>query len=237
MNRQAPCRHEYPCEHGIMAYREDSCRCTICVQAVTIRYAPAHQFIRATGTIRRLQALHAIGYTFDELEQHLGRPIDLDMITESAEASVTVGYARAVIALYDRLSMRPQTGPRADTIRQAAMMRGWAAPLAWDDDWIDDPARKPTGIRTPEYERIRPRSENDTKKRRSLLDMDELEALIRQGVGVERILEMTGTKADALFRRLERNHRGDLIRMLPITRRGYYQNSGAVPAGHSRIPA
>ena len=48
--------------------------------------------------------------------------------------------ARKVADLYDQLWDQP--GNRAKSIN-LARARGWALPLAWDDDEIDDPAATP----------------------------------------------------------------------------------------------
>lgn len=53
---------------------------------------------------------------------------------------VTVARWREVCEVYDRLSMTP--GPSAHTAGWAAK-RGYAPPLAWDEDSIDDPAARP----------------------------------------------------------------------------------------------
>jgi hypothetical protein len=52
----------------------------------------------------------------------------------------------AVAAAYDALSMKlpPDTGISRQ-VRAHAERRGWAPPLAWDDDTIDDPDAVPLG--------------------------------------------------------------------------------------------
>jgi predicted DNA-binding protein (UPF0251 family) len=49
---------------------------------------------------------------------------------------VTRSTAARVARLYDLLSMRPGPSPIA---KRRALAKGWAPPLAWDDDTIDDP--------------------------------------------------------------------------------------------------
>jgi hypothetical protein len=66
--------------------------------------------------------------------------------------------ADAITRVYDELSMTvpqddeagrsPRAGRIHDRQRRLAARRGWAPPLAWDDDTIDDPAATPaTGAR------------------------------------------------------------------------------------------
>jgi hypothetical protein len=95
-----------------------------------------------TGTTRRLQALMAIGYTQAALcramqlnASHLNR-----LINGHLGYKVNAGTAAKVKDVYRQLSMTP--GPH-DRARRFAKARGWAPPLAWDEDTIDDPAAKP----------------------------------------------------------------------------------------------
>lgn len=102
-------------------------------------------FLNAAGTRRRLQALVAIGWPKARLAARLGMlPANFgDVMTRE---QVTAGTARAVAALYDELwnTSPAEDGHRekisASRDRNYARVRGWAPPLAWDDDSIDDPA-------------------------------------------------------------------------------------------------
>ena len=94
-----------------------------------------------TGTERRLQGLVAIGYAQSEIAREMGAH-------ESWVSRLIGGYGRSVNAatvarvreVYDRLAMTP--GP-SDRARRHARKHGWAPPLAWDEDTIDDPAATP----------------------------------------------------------------------------------------------
>ncbi len=96
------------------------------------------QMVCAVGTRRRLQALVAIGWPIPLLSQQLG-------ISDQEDAAMwgddyvrtTVLAARTVDRLYRQLEMQP--GP-STSARSEACQRGWAPPLAWDEDAIDDPA-------------------------------------------------------------------------------------------------
>lgn len=96
--------------------------------------------VDATGTRRRLRALAAIGWP----NAAIGALAGADHSTVSAwsnNARVRAGTADTVRRVYDELSMTP--GPSAK-VRQIAARKGWAPPLAWDDDSIDDPAARPS---------------------------------------------------------------------------------------------
>lgn len=107
--------------------------------------------VDATGTRRRLQALVAIGWSQSKLGSRLG----VDPTNMSAMIRVQrihPARARAVRALYDELwqTLPPRSGHR-DKIaynrsRRFAAKHGWAPPLAWDDDEIDDPTAQPAGV-------------------------------------------------------------------------------------------
>lgn len=93
--------------------------------------------IPSVGTVRRVQALVAIGWPTRELAERLGvhAKIIQRLIGQEIVLRTT---AKKITALYDELSMTP--GP-SDISRRRAKARGWAPPLAWDD--IDDPNEQP----------------------------------------------------------------------------------------------
>ena len=96
--------------------------------------------IDITGTTRRLRALVAIGYTQVDLSQRLGITAANSTPLFHHQRMVRAATALAVADLYDRLSMT--AGP-SQAARDRARRLGWAPPLAWDDDTIDDPEAKP----------------------------------------------------------------------------------------------
>lgn len=107
--------------------------------------------IEASGTVRRIRALIAIGWTRTEIARGIGWSLANlgTMLHRGAEpwaGFVEVRTAAAVSALYDRLSMHPSTGPHSARARAEARSNGWPPPLAWDDDEIDDPAAAPTEV-------------------------------------------------------------------------------------------
>ncbi|OMC41895.1 hypothetical protein A5742_31435 [Mycolicibacterium fortuitum] len=91
----------------------------------------------AIGTVRRIQALAAIGYRISDLNPMLGR--GRNCVEQWIKRDVVSSDSAADVAdLYRRLSMVP--GP-SELSRRRAAKRGWVPPLAWDD--IDDPNEVP----------------------------------------------------------------------------------------------
>lgn len=95
----------------------------------------------AIGTIRRLQALAAIGHNYPTVAARVGIHKDaLGVIARGDRTSVRTETAKAVAAAYRLLSRTPGTSVRT---RLNAARLGWQGPLAWDDTTIDDPAATP----------------------------------------------------------------------------------------------
>ena len=67
------------------------------------------------------------------------------MLVQGRREQVAVATAQLVRELYDELAM--VTGP-SQRARTLAAKHGWAPPLAWDDETIDDPAARPHGVDT-----------------------------------------------------------------------------------------
>ena len=104
--------------------------------------------VDSTGTARRLQALYALGWSVHAVADRAGLSVCTlrDVPTRS---SVTAATALAVRAVYDLMwdrTPQPRTpaerGVVTRTRRQAAA-KGWAPPLAWDDEDLDNPTAKP----------------------------------------------------------------------------------------------
>jgi transcriptional regulator with XRE-family HTH domain len=119
------------------------------ILAVTLTLA-AGANVDATGTVRRLRALVALGWSQSKIAHRLGvLPSNLGPVVNGQRAEVLVATRDAVRALYDEWSMQlPPTGNRRDQgaatrARSYAQARGWLPPLAWDDAAIDDPDAGP----------------------------------------------------------------------------------------------
>lgn len=107
--------------------------------------------INATGTKRRLQALIAVGWSGSELMRRLGKT-ETNFWYILEQPVVLSRTARAVQALYDDLwnqappDETPAHRAAAARSRNRARAAGWAPPMAWDDEQIDDPKARPRGV-------------------------------------------------------------------------------------------
>lgn len=125
--------------------------------------------ITGCGTRRRLQALATLGWSLANLAADLG--CSAAMVSRLRRADhVSVGNARAVREIYDRLSMEPAPQTPSHTLtRDQAGSQGWSSPLAWDDDRIDDPSASPAA------DDDCPRSAvDDVARRRVVIDQDQV---------------------------------------------------------------
>lgn len=98
--------------------------------------------VPAVGTIRRLQALSRMGWTFREIggRSGAGRKYLMQLATAGPmEGRVYASLATPVDRVFRDLCMVPGPSARA---RSNAVRHGWAPPLAWDN--IDDPDEKPS---------------------------------------------------------------------------------------------
>lgn len=135
------------------------------------------------GTKRRVQALMAAGYPLSYLANELGLTVQCVQFW-LRKGTVSSFTACRVRDLFKRLEMTPGPSARA---RNAAARKGWAPPLAWDEDSIDDPAAEsqlPQGSRDAWFD-----------------DFQELKAL---GVGVDEIAQRMGVLRETLRQRLRR---------------------------------
>ncbi len=100
---------------------------------------PDHGLVSdCTGTLRRIQALIALGWSMTRLAEHLGRdPSGISRLLTTR--TVTVGTARNIRNLYPQLAWQPPPattpGERAsvEAARRYAHARHWPTPAAWDD--------------------------------------------------------------------------------------------------------
>lgn len=101
--------------------------------------------VPSVGTIRRIRALRAVGYTVEQIARESGlNRSNLKMICINEQPTVFIETAHAVAEAFKRLEMTPAPASRAASRgRNYARKRGWPAPLAWDEDSIDDPSAGP----------------------------------------------------------------------------------------------
>lgn len=109
-----------------------------------------HALVDSTGSVRRIRALIAIGWSQAKLADRLGITPQNFWLAAGTRPMILLRTARAVRRLYDELSMQlpPEDTPAArgaaSRARAYAAARRWSPPLDWDEDKIDDPAaRKP----------------------------------------------------------------------------------------------
>ena len=122
--------------------------------AVKLHLAPGAK-VDATGSIRRVRALVALGWSQSKLAARLGIRRSNFHFATGRRAQCTKAHADAIVALYDTLSMTvpPEVDHRdkaaASRARRYAKERGWLPPLALDDDRLDDPDYEPASL-TPD---------------------------------------------------------------------------------------
>jgi hypothetical protein len=126
----------------VLGCRLDCCRRAQMVYMKRYRMGQTPRLIDPTGTIRRIHALHCLGYSAKQIGAMAGKG---DEWTRHMTRStvITTTNAALVADIYERLSMTPATHKLADRIRRESAAKGWAPPLAWDDDTIDDPTARP----------------------------------------------------------------------------------------------
>lgn len=147
-----------------------------------------HGLVDPTGTQRRMRALYALGWTQRRMVQMAGmssRTVN-ELLIRDDYPDLNVVTRAKVRDLYDRLSLAtpPQYG-QATYARRLAAERGWAPPLAWDDDTIDDPAAEPA-----------PWLDEDSDE----CDFDE--AAVQRAVDGDRTVKLTETDLLEVIRRL-----------------------------------
>lgn len=127
--------------------RPQTAAAILAIRPTAQAFAPG-ALVASTGIRRRLQALVATGWSQARLAGHLGlTPSNFGAMMRSGQ--VTAGTAQAVRDMYDRLWNQPPPGhsqrarAAASRARKHAAERGWAPPLAWDDDQIDLPGAQP----------------------------------------------------------------------------------------------
>lgn len=109
-----------------------------------------YPFVDACGTRRRVQALMTLGWPIRSQAAMAGISSGSQLARDVREcATVSRATAERVAALYDQLWDKPPVGTcKAENIAIAmtkarAARAGYAPPLAYDDDSIDDPDAEP----------------------------------------------------------------------------------------------
>jgi transcriptional regulator with XRE-family HTH domain len=104
----------------------------------------------ARGAQRRLRALAAISWSPQAIEQETGLSALLVSSVLESHRNLSPDLAETIAAAYDRLwDCDPPVATSnqlqaAETARSLAARKGWAPPLAWDDDQLDIPEGRPS---------------------------------------------------------------------------------------------
>lgn len=171
------------------------------------------------GGRRRIQALMAMGWRHQDLTPMLG--INTANIIHQQGEWFTKRKHDAIKGLYDRLW--DKRGPATTLSINRVIKAGYAPPLAWDDDTIDDPNARPDLGARVYAQGMAP----EGAIRRADAVIEDVEFLINSGSTWHEILQRLNTNHDALEKLLYRAHRGDLINKAKTTndRRAYARAS------------
>lgn len=102
-------------------------------------------YIDATGTVRRLRALMAIGHSGRAIAEAVQTAeAQIHKAATSGQTYVRRHFAVRVEAAYRQMAFKPPAVNRFTTkSRNAAAAKGWYGPMAWSADTINDPAAQP----------------------------------------------------------------------------------------------
>jgi len=170
--------------------------------------------VTAQGVIRRLKALGALGWSTSAIAARCGLNVDTVKAWRRGEFTDPSLVADRVVAAYDALSMRaPNPTGRFERsavtqVRQRAARNGWASPLAWDDDTIDDPDATP-----------------DKGARTIGTDLDEWLWIVNAGENPVRAAQRLGVTLHAIERAAYRNNRHDVTAIANVARNAERQAS------------
>jgi hypothetical protein len=107
-------------------------------------------FVSALGARRRLQALAAIGYTFERLAPIVDYTrYNVRILANGDRDWISSAVDQRIRTAYNRLHMQPpvpanhheQAG--ITKVKARAIAKGWAPAFAWDAETIDDPNTQP----------------------------------------------------------------------------------------------
>lgn len=109
--------------------------------------SPPAGLVARVGAARRVRALMALGHNSETIGAAAGITGRLVLkVVYTPGPWVTAARYEQVCVAYEALSMRAGSDSR---VRQWALERGWAPPLAWDDEDLDDPDATPDGVLRP----------------------------------------------------------------------------------------
>lgn len=152
-------------------------------------------FVPRIGATRRVQALMVMGYRYQDLTKMLGFNVGVT-ICQPGEFMSRKKH-EAIAELYNKIWNIP--GPATATSRVRIAKAGYAPPLAWDEETIDDPAAQPNlGQKLKRCETI----------------ADDVEFLAKTGADRDEIGQRLGRPWETIERQLHRIKRSDIIAMV-----------------------
>ncbi|MBM4708691.1 hypothetical protein GS504_24250 [Rhodococcus hoagii] len=143
--------------------RRDIAEKLLAVQApeVTASVAADGDHVDAIGTVRRLRALIAAGHPQRDIAARLGMRSDAVGRLMHARRC-TAATHRTVADVFAEMQLRTGSSARS---RLRGIRNGWALPLEWDEDTIDDPAAEPVrarrSARTPAASEVKRREAHE----------------------------------------------------------------------------
>ncbi|MGY4543279.1 hypothetical protein ACVWY0_003212 [Arthrobacter sp. UYNi723] len=187
------------------AIHRDTEKAILAVTAEAVLARPnAEGFVPNIGGRRRIQALMAMGWRHQDLKPMLG--LNTANIVHQQGEWFTKRKHDAIKELYDRLW--DKRGPAGTLSINRIIKAGYAPPLAWDDETIDDPNAVPDfGAKAPGRG---PAAEGTVSKADTLLE--DVEFLLSEGLTWEAITDRLGIVPKSLDKNLRRLDRADLIR-------------------------
>lgn len=163
--------------------------------------------VDSTGTTRRIQALVAIGWSQSKIAARLGVTPANFLNLSHGRTGVTTARAKAVADLYDELwnTAPPRAGHRDEgaytrSVRYAALA-GWAVPMAWDEDTINNPDA------VPDLGDVSPL--NGRPMKFSIEDVDFI--LDNDPLTIDQLADRLKVGRDTIEHRLARSDRRDLL--------------------------
>lgn len=166
-------------------------------------------FVPNIGARRRLQALMAIGWRHQDLTKRVG--FNTGTMMHQRGDYISQFKHEAVRKVYDQLwnVQGPADGRSMTRVAKA----GYAPPMAWDDETIDDPAATPD-LGSPVTGRGRP-TKGSTRVRKVDALAEDVDYLRRTGAGIEEIEQRTGKRWNDIRSELHRaGHRDVCDRLL-----------------------
>lgn len=167
------------------------------ILSVPLDYQPERRYLDAFAAVRRIQALHVLGYPKARIAAEI-------KLGASCVSSILLGHQKVISADTDRALRKfyawavANPGKNVRAMNEAARL-GWHGPAAWDD--IDNPAEQPDAA-APQPE---------VSKRQQFLQLaaerrTEIRLLASAGQQPAQIAQRVGLSEQTVRRTLAANH-------------------------------